>query len=203
MSAAELAAARAERAARFAAQQASAPPPPPPAPPPPAAEEGAGCTEEAAVPRDYDDATLDALASDVLRCIELSGERDRQGTHPHTEVDCRLWETSFRPVASGSRVFTLHQGEGRLADRRAETAVDRERNVRFLTESARLIHQARARGEHVWVHCTEVRAPGLGLRASPRLTRALFRASTADRRGCWRICCCTRAWPACGTPTTS
>ncbi len=155
------------------------------------------------MPRDYDDATLDALASDVLRCIELSGERDRQGTHPHTEVDCRLWENSFRPVASGSRVFTLRQGEGRLADRRAETAVDRERNVRFLTESARLIHQARARGEHVWVHCTEVRALGLGRRASPRLTRALIRASTADRRGCWRICCCTRAWPACGTPTTS
>jgi len=30
-----------------------------------------------------------------------------------------------------------------------------ERNTRFLRESARLIQQARARGEAVWVHCTE------------------------------------------------
>jgi hypothetical protein len=37
--------------------------------------------------------------------------------------------------------------------------------VRFLVESARLIHQARARGESVWVHCTEVCVRACGLAA--------------------------------------
>ena len=143
--AAELAAARAERAARFAAQQAAATPAAPPAAEPAAASRQA----EAAAPDAYGDA--------LLACIELSGERDRVGTHKATEVDCRLWESAWKPVAAGSRVFTLNHGEGRLHDTRAETEVARARNIRFLTESARLIQQARSRGESVWVHCTEVR----------------------------------------------
>ena len=170
MSAAELAAARAERAARFAAHQETATSQSPPAPPtaPLQAEVVAEAVAEAAVPV----ANLDA----VLTGIELSGERDRVGTHRATEVDCRLWESAWKPVAAGSRVFTLNHGEGKLQDTRAETEVARARNIRFLTESARLIHQARSRGEAVWVHCTEVRT-------LPRQDAACRRADARHPQG--------------------
>lgn len=146
MSAEQLAAARAERAARFAAHQAAAAAaaPPPVAPSEVVAESAAA---EAAVPS--------AVYASALACIELSGERDRMGTHKVVEVDCRLWDTAWRPAAAGSRIMTLHSGEGKLHDTPATTEAERERNVRFLTESARRIQQARARGEAVWVHCTE------------------------------------------------
>jgi hypothetical protein len=196
MSTAELAAARAERAARFAAAQASAAaaaPPPPPPPPPPLAQPAALRADD-----DADDAAVEPparrqrvrentaentantddadCAADVLACIELSGERDRQGTHKATEVDCRLWESAWRPVSAGSRVYTLNSGEGRLHDTRANTEAERQRNVRFLTESARLFHQARGRGEAVWVHCTEVRhsAQRAALRRLANTRRAPF-----------------------------
>jgi hypothetical protein len=171
MSAAELAAARAERAARYAAQQADAAaavPPPPPQPPADAARTAESTSSASAPPGDD--------VHPVLACIELSGERDRQGTHKATEVDCRLWENAWRPLAAGSRVFTLNHGEGKLHDTRAETDEARTRNMRFLSESARLIQQARSRGESVWVHCTEVRACARAPRASRRAPHAAARA---------------------------
>ena len=193
MSAAELAAARAERAARFAAHQVTAtsqsPPAPATAPPPDAVAEAVAQSS----------ADLDA----VLTGIELSGERDRVGTHAATEVDCRLWESAWKPVTSGSRVFTLNHGEGRLHDTRAETEVARARNIRFLTESARLIHQARSRGEAVWVHCTEVRQLPRITPSAVALTHTNRRASTAAPRACSRTCCCTQKCPACAQLTPS
>ena len=195
MSAAELAAARAERAARFAAHQETATSQSPPAPPTAplwaeaAAEAAALSAAEAAAPS----ADLDG----VLAGIELSGERDRVGTHRATEVDCRLWESAWKPVAAGSRVFTLNHGEGRLHDTRAETEVARARNIRFLTESARLIHQARSRGDAVWVHCTEVRKLPRQRLICRRADARQRRASTTGLRACSRTCCCTRRCPAC------
>ena len=153
MSAAELAAARAERAARYAAQQASAATLPPPAPAASQQEVEGGAAE--APPRRRRLGGEHAADADVLDGIELSGERDRQGTHAATEVDCRLWESAWAPVARDSRVHVLQRGEGRLADTPAGDEAARERNIRFLTESARRIQQARGRGERVWVHCTE------------------------------------------------
>ena len=192
MSAAELAAARAERAARFAAHQGTATSQSPPAITAPVQE----AVAEAAAPS----VDLDS----VLTGIELSGERDRVGTHTATEVDCRLWESAWKAVA-GSRVFTLNHGEGRLHDTRAETEVARARNIRFLTESARLIHQARSRGEPVWVHCTEVRKL-LQCDSTPAavvLTLTNRRASTAVPRGCSLTFCCTPTCRACMQRTAS
>ena len=97
---------------------------------------------------------------DPLEGIVLSGVEDcpaevREALRSKKiyEVDCRLWETGFKPLSVGSRVFTLNSGEGALHDKKADNDKDRERNIRHLTESALRIHTARSRGERVWVHC--------------------------------------------------
>jgi len=155
MSAAELAAARTERAARYqAAQRGQA------AAPPATDAEAVVASSDDAVACKRERLSEDALAADPLEGIVLSGvadcpeeAREAVKAKKMCEVDCRLWESNFKPVSAGSRVFTLNRGEGSLHDKKAETDAERERNIRHLTESALRIHTARTRGERVWVHC--------------------------------------------------
>lgn len=114
-------------------------------------------------------ASASAETDDVLSGIYLSGVDDcppdvTAGVRAKeiVEVDCRLWEAEWKPSAPNSRVFTLSSGEGHLADKRAETDAERERNIRHLVESARRIHEARKQGKRVWVHCHLGRNRGPG-----------------------------------------
>jgi hypothetical protein len=90
-----------------------------------------------------------------LHNIFLSGVEDAHESYKYMcEVDCRLWETGFEARAgSGGRVFTLSHGEGKLADKPADTEVERERNIRHLTKSADKVRDAIKSGKPVWIHC--------------------------------------------------
>lgn len=95
------------------------------------------------------DETLLALLDGII----LSGVEDMpEEAKSATEVDCRTDDAEFVPEVKGGRIFTLRNGEGKLKDRKGECF---ERNVRHLTKSAGRIAAARARGEHVWVHCAQ------------------------------------------------
>ena len=71
-----------------------------------------------------------------------------------TEVDCRLWESSWVKQSEGSRAFTFGCGdEGTLQDKWAQTDAEQKANIRHLRESARRIDVATNAGQRCWVHC--------------------------------------------------